>query len=360
MSKIPLEHSAQIKAAYQLSKVRGKELLKLFPQYSKAAVYKHAKKPLNGDPVFDKRKQNKGRPKKLSPQDERSILRAVPRLQMEVGNFTSKRVQLESGITNVCNKTVRNVLNKGGYRYLRSRKKGLLHVKDLKARKKFCQTVRRKKLTQDIWRNGVSLYLDGKGFEYKTNPNDQARSPSARIWRKRGEGLKFKCTAKGKKEGGIFVNFMIGIAYGKGVVLCERWMGTMTGEKFATIVKRCFSKAFQKSANPKGKLFLMDGCPRQNSKAAMREIDKLGAKVFKIPARSPDLNPIENFFNIATMKLNNDAIEKQITRESIDEFSARVTRTMRSFSSNEIDKIIDSMDKRITEVLKGKGQRTKY
>ena len=153
---------------------------------------------------------------------------------------------------------------------------------------------------------------------------------------------------------------MIGIVYGKGVVLCERWMGTMTGEKFVTIVKRCFSKAFQKSANPKGKLFLMDGCPRQNSKAAMRKIDKLRAKVFKIHARSPNLNPIGNFFNIATMKLNNDAIEKQITRESIDEFSARVTRTMKSSSSNEVDKIMDSMDKRITEVLNGKDPRTKY
>ena len=127
----------------------------------------------------------------------------------------------------------------------------------------------------------------------------------------------------------------------------------MTREKFATIVKHCFSKAFRKSANPNDKLFLMDGCPRQNSKAAMREIDKLGAKVFKIPARSPDLNPIGNFFNIGTMKLNSDAIEKQITKESIDEFSARVTQTMKSFGSNEIDKIIDSMDKRITGVLSG-------
>lgn len=52
--------------------------------------------------------------------------------------------------------------------------------------------------------------------------------------------------------------------------------------------------------------------------------------------------------------------EKQITKESIDEFLARVTQTMKSFGSNEIDKIIDSMDKRIIEVLKGKGQRTKY
>ena len=106
--------------------------------------------------------------------------------------------------------------------------------------------MRRKKLAQDFWRNGVSLDLDGKGFEYKTNPNDQARSPSARIWQKHGEGLKFKCTAKGKNEGGIFVNFMIGIAYGKGVVLCERWMGTMTGGKFATIVKRFKNQQIQK------------------------------------------------------------------------------------------------------------------
>ena len=102
MSKIPLEHSAQIRAAYQLSKVRGKELLKLFPQYSKAAVYKHAKKPLNGDPVFDKRKQNKGRPKKLSLQDERSILRAVPKLRMEVGN--QARIQ---AVAKVARATVR-------------------------------------------------------------------------------------------------------------------------------------------------------------------------------------------------------------------------------------------------------------
>ena len=97
--------------------------------------------------------------------------------------------------------------------------------------KKFCQTVRRKKLKRNFWRNSVynSLYLDGKGFEYKTNPNDQARSLSARILRKRGEGLKFKCTAKGKKKGGIFVNFMIGEAYGKREVDGHN----NAGEKFA-------------------------------------------------------------------------------------------------------------------------------
>ena len=92
----------------------------------------------------------------------------------------------------------------------------------------------------------------------------------------------------------------------------------------------------------------------------MHAIEKVGAKVFKIPARSPDLNPIENFFNSVTMKLNNDAMEKQIMRESIHEFSLHVKETLQGFSSEEIDKIIDSMDKRIIAVVKGHGQRTKY
>ena len=62
----------------------------------------------------------------------------------------------------------------------------------------------------------------------------------------------------------------------------------------------------------------MDGCPRQNSRMAMHAIDRVDGKVFRIPARSLDLNPIENFFNSVTIKLNNDAIDKKITRESFE------------------------------------------
>ncbi len=159
--------------------------------------------------------------------------------------------------------------------------------------------------------------------------HDQARAPGAREWRKRGEGLKFNCTAKGKKEGGINVNFMVAISYGKGVVLCEQYDGTITGPKFAEIVKS-FPKAFNKSSNPKARRFLMDGCPRQNSKVAMRAIDKVNALVLKIPPRSPDLNPIENFFHTLTVRLNDDAFQKNITKETFKELSSRVKETILS------------------------------
>ena len=91
----------------------------------------------------------------------------------------------------------------------------------------------------------------------------------------------------------------------------------------------------------------------------MRAIDKVNALVFKIPPRSPDLNPIENLFHTLTVRLNNDAFQRNITKETFKELS-RVKETILSVSSEEIDKIIDSMDKRITAILKGKGQRTKY
>ena len=192
----------------------------MFPQYCKAAIYKHARKPISDEPVFDKRKNNKRRPAKLSVQDKRNIVRSVSSLRIKVGSFTSKRIQLESGVSHVSNRTIRNHLNKKGYHYLQSRKKGLLNAGGLKARVKFCQNVRHNGLMKEFWRTGISFYLDGKGFQYKINPNDQARALRAREWRKRGEGL--KCTSKGKKEGGTNPNFTVAISYGKGAALCEQ------------------------------------------------------------------------------------------------------------------------------------------
>ena len=88
-----------IRALYQISNARGKKLLDMFPQYSKTQGYVHAKKPINGKAGFDKRKLNKGRPKKLSVQDTRSIKRTFLKRRRTKRTFISKRVQLQAGVT---------------------------------------------------------------------------------------------------------------------------------------------------------------------------------------------------------------------------------------------------------------------
>ena len=118
-----------------------------------------------------------------------------------------------------CN--IQRILHRPGHYYLKSRKKGLLSLSDLKERIEFCQNVKQEKLDESYWKYQIAFYLDGAGFHYKTNSLDQARAPKAPEWHKKGEGLGHGCIAKGKKEGAVNRNFMVGVSYNCGVVLCE-------------------------------------------------------------------------------------------------------------------------------------------
>ena len=89
-------------------------------------------------------------------------------------------------------------------------------------------------------------------------------------------------------------------------------------------------------------------------------MDRVGAKKFSIPPRSPDINPTENVFHQVKHKLGNDAMEQNIEHQTFDEFSKRVQMTLESFSIRKIDRTIESMNKRIGMIIKSKGQRTKY
>ena len=352
-------HAAQIQVLKR-SGVVGQALLKKFPQYSRSTIYEWAAKPLNNEVLVDRRKFNKGRPCKLSDQDERSIVRSIGKLRESDGHFTSKRVQVESAVNHVTNRTVRNCMNRNGYKYLRSRKKGLLSVQDMKKRTKYCRKAKQMKLDEQFWTKQVSFYLDGKGFQYKQNPKDMARAPHSREWRKRSEGLKYGCVAKGSKEGATNANFMVGISFDKGTVLCEQYTGHITGEKFADIVRQSFPSAFDKSINPIARRIIMDGCPRQNSKAGLNAIASVNGIVMAIPPRSPDLNPIENIFGQVSRLLEIQAVERDITKESFVDFSTRVKETLVNFDTDRINKVIESMPKRINEVIKAKGQRIDY
>ena len=68
--------------------------------------------------------------------------------------------------------------------------------------------------------------------------------------------------------------------------------------------------------------------------------------IFKIPARSPDLNPIENFFNIVAKDLKKQAVVNNIRKETFEQFSERAKQTMLAFPVEKINKIIETMVKR--------------
>ena len=85
----------------------------------------------------------------------------------------------------------------------------------------------------------------------------------------------------------------------------------------------------------------------------------IGAQLFAIPPRSPDINPIENFFHLIKKKLSKDALEQNIKKETFCQFPNRVKQKIINFSTKTVDNI-ESMDKRMSLIIKNKGQRLKY
>lgn len=359
--------SCQLRALVQYGNVTIKEIMTDkrqfagFQCFSQATLYRHAKYPLDGRDPVDKRKFNPGRPQLLDGRDYRAVRRQLKVLRALEGTFTSSRLQasIPKLATSISNTTLRRALQKMGYGYRRTRKKGLLKKQDLNKRLKFARRIKKLGLGLDFWKKGISFYLDSVGFVYKKNPLDQARTPTAREWRLPGEGLSYGCTTKGKKEGSTQKKFLVAISYNKGVVLCEEYE-KLNGRKYSRMVKKFFPLAFNISVNPKSKRLLQDGCPIQNSKRARQALDRIGAHVFCIPARSPDTNPIENFFHLVGKELRQQAIESGITEESKEEFVARVKKMLLEYPAEKIDAIIESMDKRMEQIIKARGQRIKY
>ena len=303
-----------------------------------------------------------GRPRKLSLREERRILRTLSSLRHEEGNFTSIRLMARAGISpkHVSNRTIRRFLQRESYYFLKARKKGLLSEKDLKERLKFAKNIR-KDYPKDVWKDNVAFYLDCVSFWYKRNPADQASAPHDRIWRKKREGLMRGCTSKGGKvrSGGKVVKVIVAISYGKGAIVCHQY-DKLDGAYFAKFVQDNFDNMFRLANKNGSRLFVQDNCPVQNSALARRALPDKRAKQLKLPPRSGDIHCIENFFHAAKVDLDKQALELNITREAYEEFSERVTRTIKNMPVDVVDKIIESMDNRICLVLFSKGQRTKY
>ena len=103
-----------------------------------------------------------GRLKKLTTRDERHLLRFIPVLWEEEGNFCAKRLMQRAGLSKkkVSDRTVRRCLNENGYYYLQARKKGLMTKNDHRKRRIFAKQVQGNYST-DVWISKVAFYLDG-------------------------------------------------------------------------------------------------------------------------------------------------------------------------------------------------------
>jgi len=329
---------------------------------SRPTVYRIKKQFENGAKHGQKVLNKGGRPRKISQRQRRILVRKLHSLRREVGSFSTNRLMDRAGlsVSEMSTRTVRRTLHQMGYHFLQARKKGILTEKDRLKRRRFAKDAI-KEHGREVWTEKIAFYLDGVSFYYKRNPADQARAPSGRIWRKRNEGLSLYCTAKGSKEGsgGKLVKLIVAISHEKGVVACQQYEH-LDAKYFNYFVEQNFREMFRKAGKGRSKLWVQDGDPRQNCALVKRTLNRMRTNLVSIPPRSPDINPIENIFHLVKKSLRDEAILKNITKESYEDFSARVIDTVTNFPASIIDKTIESMNHRLELISQTKGDRTKY
>ncbi len=206
----------------------------------------------------------------------------------------------------------------------------------------------------------VVLIQSGVGFEWKQCPMESTIGQNKKGWRKRSEGLKRGCTGKGQKEGRTQAHFYVGISYGKGIIQTTAYSGSMSGQRYIESVAPRMEAALEKSGNPKARRILQDNCPVINSKAVMDDLHDRGILIFNIPTRSADLNPIENLFSGIRKALHKDAVSRNINKETFRQFQQRVLHVMKSYPIVKVDKLIDSMWRRLDAVINSEGDRINY
>lgn len=109
-----------------------------------------------------------------------------------------------------------------------------------------------------------------------------------------------------------------------------------------------------------GKGFILghDNDPKHTANTVKAYLQRISNKgkitIMEWPSQSPDLNPIENLWNIVKMK------RKGIKALSAEDLFQKVSKIWREISTETLNKLVESMPRRIEAVIRNNGGHIKY
>lgn len=175
----------------------------------------------------------------------------------------------------------------------------------------------------------------------------------SKVWRKTGEALIEKNIQKTVKHGGG--NIMIwGCFAWSGVGNLVHIESTMTAEKYIDILCENLEESVLKLGLENDFIFQQDNDPKHTAKASTKFFKNSKIKLLEWPPQSPDLNPIENLWSYLDEK-----IDKTNVSNKTNYFEA-LQHAWERIDKHYVEKLVESMPRRLEAVLKVKGGHTKY
>lgn len=278
-----------------------------------------------------------GRPRKTTNRDDQAIIRLIKKDPFISARSIGNQLKLNVSIRSIQRRSV-----EGGLKTYRSAKKPFISAKNRRARIEFAKEHLNWSATQ--WK--TVLFSDESKFNIKSSDGFRL------VRRPKGQRLNPRYTRGTVKHGGGNV-LVWGCFSGHGIGPIHRINGIMDRFVYKDILENIMLPHAEEEMPLKWR-YQQDNDPKHTAKCVKEWFKNNKINVLKWPAQSPDLNPIENLWDIVDRKINRDDCR------NADELFRQVEIAWNEISGEILSNLIESMPRRCKEVLKNKGYATKY
>lgn len=287
-------------------------------------------------------KEGRGRKPVLSIRDQNLVMVAVKKDPFISASKLAKNVEDASG-KKVCSKTIINFLKKRKFYSRVPSKKPF--ISKINQQKRLTYAKKYVDMPISFWKR--VLFTDESKFNLKGSDG------RIRVFREKGKALDLKNMRGTVKHGGGSVMVWGAMSY-KGVGMMEFVEGIMNKEGYKDILQRNLRASTRKLRMGNSFVFMHDNDPKHKSKLVTQYLEENHINVLDHPPSSPDLNVIEHLWDEMGRRLlgkeirNKKQLENEL-RALWNEISPEITK-----------KLVESMPRRLQEVIIRKGRPTSY
>lgn len=286
--------------------------------------------------------RGRGRKKILKERDERQIVSTVRRNpRLSVPKLTS---DVNATLTQpVSTETIRRTLRRAGYHGRVARKKPW--ITEVNRRKRLDFAKRYVNCSEEFWKSVI--------FSDESKFNIFGSDGRNFVWRRVNTEFKKENLRPTVKHGGGSC-MVWGCMSADGVGNLAFIESTMNQYGYLDILKQHLQQSAEKLGLGSYYQFQHDNDPKHTALNVKLWLLYNTPKRLHTPPQSPDLNPIENLW----WELEKRVQKHHVTSKS--ELKAALIQEWSNISSSITNKLVQSMPKRLREVIKAKGLSTKY